>query len=419
MARGKRVKRNGRAIPAAAFAAVLFFAFLLVFQGCAGGSAGAPTEPASVETASAEEEPAEAEPAALQIVAVGDVIVHLAQIAAQYDSATDAYDFSDNFQYVKKYIESADFALCNLETTFAGPPYTGYPLFSAPEALAPALKDLGFDVAVFANNHVADKGVAGLQRTLDVLRENRITPAGVRADPAEPRHTIYEANGVKIGVVAYTYASSSAAGAPLINGASVSAELAALVNYFRYGHLDEDLEEVKKTVTQAKNAGAEIVIAYYHWGEEYQLKANRWQRYIAEKTVNEMDVDIIFGTHPHTLQEMDFLTKEGTGKRVPVFFSMGNFISNQRQETLDNRYTEIGVIARVDLTYDKEEKEIISIQMSAVPTWVDKYRSGGKDAYAVIPLDEDLDANATLAASGHLGRAKRAWEDANGILGQD
>jgi poly-gamma-glutamate synthesis protein (capsule biosynthesis protein) len=117
------------------------------------------------------------------------------------------------------------------------------------------------------------------------------------------------------------------------------------------------------------------------------------------------------------LQEAVFITNEHTGRQVPVFYSMGNFISNQRQETLNNRHTETGIIAQVRLEFDLETREIISISKDAIPIWVEKYRLGGKDVYAVIPLDDGLEANTTLAVTGNLRRAQRAWEDANGILG--
>jgi len=46
--------------------------------------------------------------------------------------------------------------------TLAGKPYTGYPQFSSPNALAEALKAAGVDVLVNANNHAADRGKSGI-----------------------------------------------------------------------------------------------------------------------------------------------------------------------------------------------------------------------------------------------------------------
>ena len=104
----------------------------------------------------------------LRLVFAGDLMGHmpLHSAALQPDGS---YDYSPCFQYVKDYIQSADVAILNLEVTLAGKPYTGYPCFSAPDAIAEAAHQAGFDVFTTANNHCMDKGSRGLERTLDVL----------------------------------------------------------------------------------------------------------------------------------------------------------------------------------------------------------------------------------------------------------
>ena len=145
---------------------------------------------------------------------------------------------------------------------------------------------------------------------------------------------------------------------------------------------------------------------------------NEYQQYIA-KEVASYGADIIFGSHPHVLQGMEMITDEASGRNVPVFYSMGNFISNQRAETLDNRYTEQGIIAEVDLEYMKSTKKVTTIQMNAIPTWVEKYKKNRKDVYTIIPLDDDLTKNPSLAESGHLSRAEQALDDIKELLGEE
>lgn len=355
----------------------------------------------------------------LSIFAVGDVMVHNPQIACQYDASTGTYDYTNNYKYVKDYISQADLALCNVETTFAGKPYSGYPAFCAPDELADALKETGFDVAITSNNHMMDRGGAGMKRTLEVLRAKGFDTAGSRLNNQEKRYSMTEVKGVKIAVVPYTYETSTGGDSTALNGNVISSENAELINSFNYDTIDTDLAEVQKTCEEARTAGAEIVVLYYHWGEEYQTSPNKWQKYIAQQSVNNMDVDIIFASHPHVLQGMEYLKNQTTGKTVPVFYSMGNFISNQRTETLNNRYTEEGMIAKVNLKYMKSEGKITDITMSAIPTWVEKYNSGGRPIYEIIPLDENLKTNETLSSSGNLSRAETALEDANGILKAD
>ncbi|QIB70415.1 CapA family protein [Aminipila butyrica] len=384
-------------------------AFPLLFSGCSGGTAGG----------NGQESPVQQEqelPIDLSILAVGDVMVHKPQLEGQYNQQTGRYDYTNNYKYVKDYISQADLALCNLETTFAGPPYSGYPQFCAPDELADALKDAGFDVAITSNNHMMDRGGAGMKRTLEVLRAKGFVTAGSRLDQQELRYAMTEVKGLQVAVIPYTFETPTGGSTTGINGRAISDTDAALINSFNYQTLDEDLEQIKEVCGQARAAGADIVLIYYHWGEEYQTAANQWQKSMAQKTVDQMDVDVIFASHPHVLQEMEYLKNAETGKTVPVFYSMGNFISNQRTETLDNRYTEEGMMAQVKLKYMKSEKKITEISMSAVPTWVEKYHLGDKPVYEIIPLDEKLQDNETLKASGHLSRAEAALEDANGLL---
>lgn len=353
----------------------------------------------------------------ISIVCVGDIMVHKSQIASQYDSSTGTFNYDNNFQYVKKYIETSDLALCNVETTFAGGTPTGYPSFNAPDALAKSLADAGFDVGLTSNNHLYDKGLSGLKRTLRVLRNEGIATAGTRL-PWERNYVLMNVKGVKTAIISYTYETPSNGGRSTINGVILPEGTKELVNSFNYEILDDDLKKVESTIASARENGADIIVCYYHWGEEYQRGPNPWQEYIAEKTV-EMGADVIFASHPHVLQRVDILKHKETGKDVPVFYSMGNFLSNQRAETLNNRYTEQGMIARVNLKYDMDKGEVTLVGADSMNTWLDKYRSGGRDVYAIVPLDEDLEDNEALKASGHLHRAVQASSDVEAVIGSD
>ena len=362
------------------------------------------------------EEHAAEKPVKLEIVCVGDIMIHEPQLASQYDAETGVYDYNNNFKYVKKYIEKADLAIGNFEGTFGGKPYSGYPAFSTPDELASALKATGFDVAVTANNHMVDTGNAGLIRTLEVLRAAGLTTSGSRIDPSEPRYSINKVNGVNVGIISYTYESPGNGTDVAINGNYISDETAQLINSFSYNRLDVDLEKIKTVIDEAKKEGADIIVLYLHWGEEYQQVPNKWQEQIVKSAVEEMNVDVIFASHTHVIQKMEMVRSVTTGKDVPVFYSMGNFISNQREETVQNRYTEQGMIARVELEYMAGTGDMLSVKMSYTPTWVDKYKRAGKTVYEVIPLDEEMETNPTLIESGHLQKAKQALEDINGIL---
>lgn len=394
-----------------------------------------------------------AEPIELTISCVGDIMVHKSQLTAQYNSATDSYSFDDNFQYVKKYIEAADLALCNVETTFGGGAYSGYPAFNSPESLADAISNAGFDAAITSNNHMMDTGFKGMQRTIEVLRGAGLPVTGSKLAGEDKSYIIADVKGVKVAVVSYTYETPGVNGRRTINGNPLSDEAKSCINSFSYNSLDNDLAALKADIDSARGDGAQVVIVYFHWGEEYQRTPNDWQQRIARRAA-EMGADAIFASHPHVLQGVEMLkitepgaddgqsgdTADGTEdsidnsqdggsgsgqgdggaktKKVPVFYSLGNFLSNQRRETLNNNaYTEQGLIASVHLTYHPDSGELSDVSMDAMPTWLDKYTSGGRTYYAIVPLDAELEQNPALSASGHLSRAQQAQSEIKGLLG--
>ncbi|MDR1571669.1 MAG: CapA family protein [Clostridiales Family XIII bacterium] len=405
-----------------AFALILFLAIMLL-PGCGadagqGADGGAARDAASAPEA-AEEVPEPPEPPELplsvSILCAGDVMAHKPQLAAHFDAASGLYNFSGSFQYVKGYVSAADLALCNLETTLGGEPYTGYPMFSSPDSLADALAGAGFDVAFTSNNHMLDRGGDGLRRTLGALRAAGLQTAGSQLE-GERNYLVVSAGGIGVGVVSYTYESPSVNGRRTLNGIYIKDEVRPLVNSFGFEDLDGDLAGVEAAIDGARADGAEVVVCYFHWGNEYQRAPSDSQRYIASRAAI-AGADIIFASHPHVLQGMEYLEPE-PGRRVPVFYSMGNFVSNQRTETTGSMYTEQGMLAFVRLSYMKSSGEIIEAEATALPTWVDKYSSGGRNVYAIVPLAGDFAANPALAESGHYERAAAALEYCRELFGE-
>lgn len=367
------------------------------------------------------------DPIEISITCAGDIVLHDPNIKSAYDAATDTYNFDNPFAYIKPYIESADLALCTIETTFPGKPYTGYPTFRGPESLATSLKATGFDMIMTSSNHAYDSGITGITKTVEVLRANDLIAAGTRLSPEEPRYAMKTVKGVKIAMIAYTYETGSGADSTTyLNANPLTGEAAALVNSFNYGRMDEDVAEMKSIADEARGAGADIILMYFHWGEEYQLTPNEYQTTLAQQVAEQVDADIIFASHPHVPQTASIITvsKETadgtvTEKKVPVFYALGNFLSNQRRELIPSggRYVEEGYLAQTTVTYDPDKKKIKTIDIATLPYWVDKYTADGKINYSIIPLDSEFDQNQTLALSGHLPLATTALADIRDILG--
>ena len=143
----------------------------------------------------------------LSLLFAGDLMQHQGQINAAR-TATGGYDYSSYFEYVKDEIQSADFAIANLEVTLGGKPYKGYPAFSAPDEYLTAIHNAGFNVLITANNHSLDRGRKGLERTIQLIDSLKIPHAGTYLN-AEERENKYplllEKKGFRIAILNYTY----------------------------------------------------------------------------------------------------------------------------------------------------------------------------------------------------------------------
>jgi len=369
----------------------------------------------------------------LSIRCIGDVMAHKSQVDGALNKETKTYDFSSHLKYVTPYLQTADLALANVETTFKGEgPYNGYPSFNAPDILAQNVKDMGIDVAILANNHIMDQGLTVLQRSVDLLRENDMVVIGSKHE-TEKRYAIVEVKGIKVGVLAYTYETPRNGGKRTINAAVLSSSAEECINSFTqdsYEILDKDLAVIKEQMKLCREDGAQIVVLYMHWGEEYQKSSNPFQKYMA-KAMAEAGADIIFGSHPHVPQEIQLIevkdAEDKLVKTVPVFYSMGNFISNQRTESLSGTYgadaaarTEQEYIACIDLTFCINDSTFVIDKTSFIPLWVDREKmSNGLYTYGVIPLTADFENNEMLKRTGHTERAKKALDAMTKQIGEN
>lgn len=316
----------------------------------------------------------------VDILAVGDVMVHTPQLAAQ--RTAEGYDFTNNFTYVKDIISDSDISIANLETTLAGPDYKydGYPRFNTPDVLVDALKEAGFNVINFCNNHILDMGKDALKRTISVLKEKELPYIGVRESTEDRRYIVLEKNDIKVGICGYTYQIPTGS-RPTLNGNPIPEDMIELINTFNYYDLDNDLAKIG-TVIDEMRIESDMIVFVIHWGNEYETVSNDYQKRIATY-LSEKGVNVIFGSHPHVLQPFDTIGSTN------VFYSMGNFISNQRYEAMDRRDTEDGIILKVRYKKDFDNKIISYEKTDYISTWVNKYYDDTlkKNVYEILPLN--------------------------------
>ena len=262
----------------------------------------------------------------LSIFIVGDIMSHGYMLKSAWSRYCEthpgasrddhsSYDYTCFFKHVEGRIKKADIAIGNMEFPLAGPPFTGYPAFSGPDSYPYYLSATGFDVLLAANNHILDKGDAGLERTLKVCDRlekettTRYTGASKDADDDLARYPLMlEAKGVKVAVVNFTYGTNTG-----------STKAWPKVNRMRK-------DDIYAALRRAREQGADFILVLPHWGVEYSHRHSAQQEDLAQWLVAN-GADAIVGAHPHVVQDIQYLEEDG--KTVPVFYSLGNAVSNQ------------------------------------------------------------------------------------------
>lgn len=249
----------------------------------------------------------------VSFIAVGDNIIHdkvmdTADLAA--GSVGDGqYDFKPIYQNVKSDIQNADISFVNQETIIGGG-QSGYPSFNSPDAVFDALKDTGFDVVNGASNHAMDTGVASIQHMIQLFKNSNMKLLGLYENPQDANTIpIIERNGIKIAFLSYTYG---------LNSSTDSSHVSLF-----------DQTKITNQVNQAKSQ-ADFVVVSAHWGDEYQDNINTMQENYAKLMTN-LGVDLVVGTHPHTIQPAHWYTNT-EGHKTLVLYSLGNFVSGQKEE---------------------------------------------------------------------------------------
>ena len=289
----------------------------------------------------------------VRVVANGDILCHDA-LYYTAKKGDESYDFNQFFEYVKPWIEEADLAIGDFEGTISDKhPLAGYPLFNTPNEIADTIKDLGYDVVDLAHNHILDSGLYGVEYTAKAFKDRGLDVVGVHVDKkcSEDRVLIKEVNGIKIAILAYSYG---------YNGMDANLTREERNNYLA----DLDEEKMKEEIQRAEKE-AYVIIVMPQMGIEYELRSIEEQKVLYRKMID-WGADVIFGGHPHVVEPAEVLEKDGDKKFI--IYSMGNFISNQRMERMDNKWPERGLL--MDVTFEKSNDKTIIKTVKAHPTLV-------------------------------------------------
>ncbi len=351
------------------------------------------------------------------IGAMGDLLLH-PPVQEGSQTGDDTYDFNPMFQYIKPYIEELDYSVINFEGTLSTKEwgYSGYPLFRYPENVIDSTMETGFNLMLTANNHIGDGKPTGFQYTLNLFEQKGSDYIGSRKDTTGKQFLVKEINGIKVGMANWTYGVIADNGKVSVNGIPVTTKDEMLVNIFDYGKLDLFYGQVQKDITEMKNEGAEIIVYYMHWGNEYKIVENDYQNIMAQQLCN-FGVDVIVGGHPHVLQPIEYLTSAEGQHNTVCIYSLGNAVSNQRMNFMDRKtgHTEDGVLFKFTITKKGEDQAYVS-GASYLPTWVNMRTEGSKRLYEIIPLDIEKGWTSYFKTQAEIDSASGSYERSKAIL---
>ena len=292
----------------------------------------------------------------------------------------------------------SDLSIVNLETTIAKDEsdMSGYPEFATHENVIKALKDTGFDVVSTANNHAYDRRLKGIDRTIEIIEKYGLKRTGTFKENESTNPLIVDVKGIKVGFFSYSQMLNGYEKLMLNSGRDTAVNLI-------------DMDKIKKDVDYLKKNHADVIMCYMHWGEEYSDYPNSYQKNTFKKLAD-MGVDLVIGSHPHTIQKSEVI--ENNGKKSYCVYSLGNLVSDQRESYGQYYGVEIGVYSDIKIEKIGDKTTVKSFENK--PYYVDKYTDSVTTRYVVVPVKQVLNSEINYPRKdkiiSKLNRANQHYE---------
>lgn len=299
-----------------------------------------------------------------------------------YDALDNGDDINNYFSLIKNYFSNDDLSIGNMEVVIGNENLessgTGYN-FCAPEKIGNLVSSLDLEVLSTANNHSYDRSKDGIDSTIDFFKNNSdIMTVGTNKTEEEVQDKkILNINDISFGFLSYTYGTN----------VKIPENMRYSVNLFRDPDTKTMTEEYKEKITRDVNNirnEVDVLIVLIHWGIEFTNTPNDEQRDVAN-LLNELGVDIIVGSHSHSIQPIEWI---GDEKNTLVYYSLGNFVSadddiSRTGEKFDNAY-QFGLLSTLDIKKEDENISIENIQATPIINYYDSNMLNFK----LIPLDK-------------------------------
>lgn len=295
----------------------------------------------------------------------GDTLIHSPLVnRANGNAGGIGFDFAPMFARIAPVISGADYAICHLETPIAPPgtPLSTYPMYGVPAEVTAGIASAGYDRCSTASNHTMDRGVAGIDATVDALLAAGLTQAGMARTPEESVVAIVDVKGIAVAHLSFTMD---------LNGGRLPATQPWRSNII-------DAEAIIAGAHDARVRGADVVIVSLHWGTERVSNPNTFQLNVADRVTASGEVDLIVGHHAHVIQPI----RQVNGHWV--VFGMGNFLSNMPTGDTWPASSQDGMLVTVAIAEQADGRFVVE-QPSVVPTWVDR-----DDDWVIHPVITDL-----------------------------
>lgn len=302
----------------------------------------------------------------VKLMFVGDIPINQRVVESAYRSETHTYDFQPIFHYIRPYLNLGDIVAGSLETTIGTPPFGKFPQYRSPKDIATSLKYTGFNLLFTANGKSIYQDQETWTTQQGILKDVKIKTTGSFID-SEDRFKnnplIIEKKGIKIAFLNY------------MDGITNATNVIPMTNAF-------DTALVKKDIKLAKERGAEYIVVYMYWGEEFELQANARQQIIS-KILTDAGANLVVGTHPHTVQDMDVKTYgEGSqAKDAITVYSMGDFLSTANSTKVNS-----SAIFEIIVSKNNATKEIKVEDYGYIPTYCYSYNYNGKLTWSIVPV---------------------------------
>ncbi len=272
----------------------------------------------------------------VSVTITGDILLDRGVRKVIEQKGTDAV-FSP---FVDSVFQSSDIVIGNLEcpaTKIKEPSFKQFIFRAEPEWLF-TLKRHGITHLNLANNHSVDQGRAGLVDTRENVVSAGMIPIGAgRTMEEAARPVLLTSSPRKV----YVLASLQLA---LENFAYLSEKPSVS---------QEDFDTLVKRVRHLRSSEPDsYIIVTLHWGGEHTLQPVTIQRVRAHQLID-AGADALIGHHTHTLQTIE----EYKGK--PIYYSIGNFIFDQRKPVNTKA-------CMVKLTITKESSHVETIPVEII-----------------------------------------------------